>query len=183
MNEYEKQAVDFLDKTGASFECEFVKFGKHFDGDTENRDVYKITLKRGSRQFSFDFGQSLNDSGLKFKNKNTGRIYCTVPTEEYVKSLTNGKFTLKSKMLLRRHLPFPPASCDTFKVPVAPSAYSVLACLTKYEVGTFEDFCSDFGYSTDSKRAEKTYKAALNEYQNVCVLWNENEIEQLAEIN
>lgn len=46
-----------------------------------------------------------------------------------------------------------------------PSNYDLLACLTKYDPGTFEDFCCDFGYDTNSRKAEKTYKAIVKEYE------------------
>lgn len=45
-----------------------------------------------------------------------------------------------------------------------PTAYDVLTCLTKTDPGTFEEFCSEFGYDTDSRKAEKTYKACVKEY-------------------
>ena len=32
-----------------------------------------------------------------------------------------------------------------------PTAYDVLAYLTKYDPGTFENFCGDFGYDTERK--------------------------------
>ncbi len=38
---------------------------------------------------------------------------------------------------------------DRADIIVHPTAYDILACLTKYEVGTFDDFCSNFGYDTD----------------------------------
>lgn len=38
-----------------------------------------------------------------------------------------------------------------------PTAYDVLACVTKYDVGTFENFCAEFGYDVDSRKAEKLY--------------------------
>ena len=63
-----------------------------------------------------------------------------------------------------------------------PTAYDILSCLQKYEVGTFENFCSEFGYDEDSRAAEETYKAVCKEYLNVCRLWSESEIEELAEI-
>lgn len=63
-----------------------------------------------------------------------------------------------------------------------PTAYDVLSCLQKYDVGTFENFCSEFGYSEDSRTAEKVYKAVCEEYLNVCKLWSDSEIEELAEI-
>lgn len=45
-----------------------------------------------------------------------------------------------------------------------PSAYSVLANVYDPSVTTFEDFCSSFGFDTDSKKADETFKevVALN---------------------
>ena len=48
-----------------------------------------------------------------------------------------------------------------------PTAYAILACLTKYDPGTFEDFCSDYGYDEDSRKAERIYKAVCNEWLHV----------------
>ena len=42
----------------------------------------------------------------------------------------------------------------------APSAYDVLACISG-DVNcpdTFKDFCSDYGYDEDSRKAEQTFK-------------------------
>lgn len=64
-----------------------------------------------------------------------------------------------------------------------PTAYDVLACLTKYEVNSFEDFCGDFGYDIDSRKAYKTYKAVLKEWKNVERLFSAVQLEQLQEIN
>lgn len=64
-----------------------------------------------------------------------------------------------------------------------PTAYDVLACLTKYPVYSFEDFCSEYGYDTDSRKAYKTYKAVKREWENVDKLFTSEEIELLQEIN
>ncbi len=44
-----------------------------------------------------------------------------------------------------------------------PTVADVVACLmsdaSSGESGSFEEFCSEFGYSTDSRRAETTYRA------------------------
>lgn len=69
---------------------------------------------------------------------------------------------------------------DTIK---HPSSYDVLACITKSDPGTFEDFCSEFGYDTDSRKAVRTYKSVRKEWQNICKLFSDSEIEQLQEIN
>lgn len=45
-----------------------------------------------------------------------------------------------------------------------PTMYDVLACMQKYDVGSFEDFCHEFGYDEDSRKAERTYKAVCREY-------------------
>lgn len=64
-----------------------------------------------------------------------------------------------------------------------PTAYDVLACLTKYEVNTFDDFCADYGYDNDSRKAFKIYKAVKREWENIKLLWSGEQLEQLREIN
>jgi hypothetical protein len=49
----------------------------------------------------------------------------------------------------------------------APTAYDVLSCLTKNDPGTFADFCSEYGYDEDSRKAEKTYFAVQEEWKGV----------------
>lgn len=48
-----------------------------------------------------------------------------------------------------------------------PTEYDIVTCITKADPGTFEDFCSEFGYDTDSRQAEKTYKAVKREWEKV----------------
>jgi hypothetical protein len=62
-----------------------------------------------------------------------------------------------------------------------PSYYSILACLVKYDVGTFENFCNEFGYNIDSRQAKKLYKALKKEWENVERLFSDV-LEQLQEI-
>ena len=71
----------------------------------------------------------------------------------------------------------------------SPDMYSVLACLTKYDVGSFEDFCSEFGYSRydeetgrTNKQTERTYKAVCKEFAAVERLFSDC-MEELQEIN
>jgi len=63
-----------------------------------------------------------------------------------------------------------------------PTPYDVLACITKYEVSSFENFCSEYGYDTDSRSAYKTYKAVLREWKNLEKLFTLEQIEMLQEI-
>ena len=64
---------------------------------------------------------------------------------------------------------------------IAVTIYNVLACLTKYDAGSFEDFCWSFGYDEDSRKAYKTYQAVVKEYQDVERVFGDI-IEELQEI-
>jgi hypothetical protein len=128
--DYQKQANDFLKKTGTTYKATFIKNDLYFTDDKEPRDIWRITLKRNGKRWSFRFGNSINAS----------------QTNE------------------------------------APTAYDVLATLTKYDVGSFNDFCFDFGYDTDSRKAEKIYKAVVKEFEHVDKMFSDV-INELAEIN
>ena len=127
--DYNKQAIDFLNATSTSFEAKFKDHDFYFPDDKEQRDIYRITLKNKLHTYRFNFGQSINNTGI------------------------------------------------------APRPYDILSCLTKYEVGTFENFCGDYGYDIDSRKAYKTYKAVMKEWKNVELLFSPEQIELLQEIN
>jgi hypothetical protein len=63
-----------------------------------------------------------------------------------------------------------------------PTMYDVLTCLTKYDPGTFEDFCSEFGYDEDSRKAEKIYKAVCKEFEGMKRLFSPEELDTLSYI-
>ena len=63
-----------------------------------------------------------------------------------------------------------------------PTPYDVLACIQKYEVGDFQNFCGAFGYDTDSRKAEKIYKAVCKEWEKVSNFFSESELVELQEI-
>lgn len=172
MSKYTEQAEKFLKDTETKFSVKFVEYARHFVGDKEMRDIYEITLQRGERKFVFNFGQSINASGRFWKYGNSSR------------GVSNGFLPKGSKVWHK-----PVDSCtgmrewEVNKNWAEPTAYDVLACLTKNDPGTFEDFCNDFGYDTDSRTAEKTFKAVVNEWQNIAMLYTDKEIEALQEIN
>lgn len=63
-----------------------------------------------------------------------------------------------------------------------PRAYDVITCLQKYDVGSFRNFCGDFGYDQDSRKAEKIYKNVMKEYKKVKEFFTEEELEEMQEI-
>jgi hypothetical protein len=63
-----------------------------------------------------------------------------------------------------------------------PGVYDIMSCLIKDEVGSLEDFCLNYGYNVDSIKDNKLYEKALKEYTNMCMLYNEKELEEMNEI-
>ena len=173
-NSQYNEAVNIVKESfNLEFKAEFVENGLYFQGDKETRDIYNITLKRGQRKYSFKFGQSIANSGFYAKQ---GRCITQID-RKYLESKT-----LYFEIRNLSKIPFNP-NCDTIVRPIAPTLYNVLACLQKYEVGTFEDFCSDFGCDNDSRTAKKTYKAVVKEYDKMCSLFSNDELEVLQHIS
>lgn len=177
ISDYEQQAIDFLESTKTEFKAEFLRSGKYFDDDKDERDIYQITLKRNGRQYSFEFGQSIAKS-KRYQDKINKRIYT-----QSGGNLGDHNF----RYLYPKK--FPKTASEEkygdFKIiqGEAPTAYDVLACLTKYDPGTFENFCGDFGYDTDSRKAKKTYKAVVKEFRGLQTLFSESELTLMQEIN
>lgn len=128
MNDYEKQAENFLTKVNGKIKIKYIKYDRYFPDDKESRYIFRFTISRNKKSYSATFGQSL-------------------------------------------------ASGNTM-----PRSYDILACLTKYDTGTFGNFCSEFGYDEDSRKAEKIYKAVLKEWAGVQRVFGDV-LDELAEIN
>jgi hypothetical protein len=62
-----------------------------------------------------------------------------------------------------------------------PSLYDILPCLQKCDVGSFENFCGDYGYESYEKRSKTVYKNVCREYRNVERLFSDC-LEELREI-
>lgn len=63
-----------------------------------------------------------------------------------------------------------------------PNNYDILACLTKYDPIDLQNFCNEYGYDELDEKTNKTFKAVLNEYNNVNRLFSDV-IDELQEIN
>jgi len=173
ISSYEQQAIDFLAVTNTSFSVEYLRTGKYFADDKHERDIYSITLKRGAREYKFEFGNSINESG---------KYIISTYIANALKIKSTRRFASESEIKKLGYINKQPHDIVKNVHFAAPNAYDVLACLTKYEVGAFEDFCNEYGYDTDSRKAEKTYLAVKDEWLNVSRLFNDSEIEQLQEI-
>jgi hypothetical protein len=65
----------------------------------------------------------------------------------------------------------------------APNAYDVLSCIEKYSPDTFENWCAEFGYDTDSRKAENTWKLCVDQWFQVERFFTSDELEKIREIN
>ena len=183
-NEYDKQAEDFLKATKTTINIKFDSYRKYFPQDKEKRDVYKITFKRGNGEYAFNFGNSVNDSGFEIIGFR-GNTVKTIPREVFAKFKdTDGKNERYLYNYINRFsfVPYRLSSNKQLKLPKEPSNYDILACLDVLYDDNFEEFCSSFGYDTDSRQAEKTYNAVLAQSNQLKILFNDKEIEKLAEI-
>jgi len=150
--DYQKQGNDFLSITRTEMGIKLLGHFPYWEDEKDSRDVYEITLTReGRKPFIFKFGQSLANSG--------------VPSMFGVRTIADKE---KAEERARK---------DKKK----PSSYDVLTSLTTYDPGTFENFCADYGYDTDSRKAEKTYFAVQKEHSEVVRLFVDV-MEQLQEI-
>jgi len=62
-----------------------------------------------------------------------------------------------------------------------PTAYDILACLTKYNPESFGDFCNEYGYD-NNREALTIYKRVVKEWEGIENLFNEEQLEQLRDI-
>lgn len=153
MDEYIKQATDFLQKTHSKMKIEYVGLAVNKEWkEKEKRCLYEITLTSSRGSMIFDFWDSIQNTKIR-----------TMPFDVY-NVRANKELAAKKKAAV-------------------PSVYDVLACLTKYDPGTFEDFCSNYGYDEDSRTAERVYFAVQKEYAQLARLFTPEQMEELAEIN
>lgn len=153
MDEYIKQATDFLQKTYSKMKIEYVGLAVNKEWkEKEKRCLYEITLTSPRGSMTFDFWDSIRNTRIR-----------TMPFDAY-NVQANKELAAKKKAAV-------------------PSVYDVLACLQKCDPGTFENFCLDYGYDEDSRTAIRVYLAVQNEYTQLTRLFTPEQMEELAEIN
>ena len=169
MNDYTKQANDFLQKAGASMTIDYQGLCVNKDWrESKPRNLYRVTLKTPRGIMTFDFWDSLHNTELY---QMTFEQYAIKKYRRMVQSFTYSEgVKIKKEYLLT-------------KEEARPTSYDVLACLTKYDVGTFEDFCAEFGFNEDSRSAERIYIAVIREYKELTRIFTAEQMDELREIN
>jgi hypothetical protein len=159
--------------SGIVMQYQFIGIRKYWPEDKEARQVLKITIARNGKSINFEFGCSINDTDLfldLYKNPPQG-IHSKV--SELAKTWRQESFQIIMGKKLK----------DAINKGRAEFAddilYSILACIQSdfYTPDTFSDFCSVFCCDEDSKKAEKTYYALLEQSNKLRKIFTEAEIE------
>lgn len=175
LTEYDIQTQKFVEKTGLKIDKSYCGHYKRFEDAKYISAQWRIKFSReGKMEFWFDFSDSVHNSFSKTEQGSYRRKPLTAGDFNYTAirlQLETGTHREGSSLPFILHYERKP-----------PSDYDILACLTKYDPSTFEDFCGDFGCDTDSRKAEKTYFAVQKEYQNLRGMFSETELVLMAEI-
>ncbi len=153
--DYKKQGRDFLAETNTKLNMVYLGKRFHFPSDTEPRDCYQVTLQNARGHYSFTYGDSIANTEQNARGHYSFTFGDSIANTEENRNLAT-----------RRN----------------PSAYSILACLTKSEPeASVDDFASDYGYTKPSE-AIRAHTAVLEEWAGIQRLFTPEQIEKLAEI-
>lgn len=170
MNEYIKQAKDFLASCNATMEIKYVGLEKPNWDDKPHR-TYDCTIKTPRGEMMVHFYDSLANTELwmpysEYYEKKYNRYYNALRPTEAIKFQKE----LKAK-----------------REKAIPTEYDILACLQKYDVGSMDDFMHEFGYeitcTQDMTNFINTYNAVVKEYNDIRRCFTEEQIGVLWEIN
>jgi hypothetical protein len=125
-------------------------------GDNEPRNVYLANIKTPRGEMDVTFWDSLHNTKMS-----------KITMQDYWRNSYFDKYKKKYKQLIAEAKPTP---------------YDILACLQKYDVGSFSDFCCNFDYSTDSISAFNVYIACENERRDVRRIFTPEQLKALEEI-
>lgn len=167
-NEYTEQAKKFLQDAGATIKIEFQ--GRAINTmwkEKQLRNLYAVTITTPRGSYTFNFWDSLHNTEL---TQMTVERYTIKYLRRHWEDMNYYEQVKAQKELAKK------------QKEARPDCYDVLACLTKYDPGTFEDFCAEYGYDEDSRTAERIYIAVQNELANLKRIFDPEQLEAMQEI-
>ena len=167
MNDYEKQAKDFLKKTGITFSKRYVGLSRNtMWKEKDLRPLYEITLTSYKGEYQFDFWDCISNAEILQMSEDdlAVRLFKT-----HYEDLDVGR-----RNRIRNKL-------EQMKAEATITEYDVLAAVVKDDPGTFSDFCDEYGYDEESISAFHIYQAVCKEWQGLCKVFTYDQLEGLAE--
>lgn len=181
--DYQKQAQDFLTKHNITFNailigddcpafCPDAEAGRDMDKVNVfprrthiHGKHYRVSFQAKERTTLYlDFWNSYQDAESNAFHHGRGEIYNR--SESYWDRHRGTKYP----GVVRKPLQIP-------------APYNVLACIIKSDPGTFDDFCRDFDYDSDSRKAETTYRAVVEEWRKVRAFFTADELAEVQEVS
>lgn len=181
MNEYEKQAQDFLNATGTTINVERaeVQTPPNWGGYKGKHGIkYDVTIKNARAEYKFPFWDSIANAE-KYEALVTVKNFSARDTSAYF----HAQDLLKKELGVKLGWAGLHKKFDEYADKLKPGAYDILACLDQLYSDSFEDFCAEFGYDTDSRTAESTYNAMLEQDRQLRRMYTLDELELLQEVN
>ena len=169
MIDYQKQAKDFLEACNATMEIQFVgkEIPAHWQGETKPHNKYQFTITTPKGKYTSYFWDSLRNTEI---------------SEMSVQRYAEKKYKIHWYDVSAFEKGKAIRELGTLKSEAKPTEYDILACMEKYSYDSFNDFCAEFGYSTDSISARETYIACGEEYAGLCRIFTPEQMEMLREI-
>ncbi len=189
-DEYTKPVDDFLQSIGVTMTMtgpdkmsppwsdkqatpsELTRFPRkdHIHGD---RWAIKFTRTSNGhvRTLEFPFWDSYSDAELRRMASDRMRFM----------NLHNLQFDRDAREMLQTH-GFKSAKQIPKLADLKPTAYDVLAAIDHYQPGSFEEWCSDMGCDTDSRKAFGIYQLCLDLWSKTSRFFSAEELEKLQEL-
>lgn len=170
MTEYQAQAKSFLANCKATMEINFVgrEIPSHWLGETKPHNKYQFTITTPKGKYTSYFLDSL---------------YNTEVSEMTADDFACKRYKARYDVLRGYERTNVLRELRKLKENAIPTEYDILAAVEKYSYDSFSDFCSEFGYSTDSISARETFLACGEEYAGLRRIFTEEQMEMLREIN
>ena len=166
MTEYEDQAKQFLEGCNATMEIKFI--GKdvpsHWLSETKPHNKYQFTITTPKGKYTSYFWDSLRNTEV---------------SEMTADNLACKKYKAHYDVLRMHERTNVLRELKRLKANAIPTEYDILSCVEKYSYDSFSDFCSEFGYSTDSISARETFLACGEEYAGLRRIFTEEQMEML----
>ena len=169
MNEYTKQAEQFLADTGTTFGIEFLRTGPYFAGETEIRDIYQFTLTNARGSYSATFGDSTRNTKRRAMVRH-GTTWLEIKSNPQARKLG---ISTREEAIAARH--------------AKPNAYDILAGISSYTEPVFSDWCAEYGYTDapmlDYPKLRAMHDACLAESKALERMFTPEQLEQLGNIS
>jgi hypothetical protein len=182
LDDYRDKADLFLQETSSSIEWELVGLSDRFNRGAKTLE-YKYKLTRGTRVHSGLYNSSLNDLWTLLKFDKFKINDKSILAERIINDF-DGQLRNKIKTI---HISHEGKYLRFNRVDIPnPTSYDLLACLSVDDSSDIDDFCSNYGYSSDDtpiSQIQAIYEAVKEQSNELKMLYSDIELEALQLIN